>query len=219
MMRAIQMAVACGVVLVTMAGQVQAEMLTTQYSGGNSQSGNMFDVKVFANPLLVTSLDLNLTSGTWNIELYSKVGSYEGFESDALAWTLIDSVSSVTSNGANIATPVDFLDFGLLSSTTYGLYVTSTSIGPIMLYTDGTGVGNVAASNSDLEILEGAGTAYAFGSSYTPRIWNGTVHYDVGTVSPVPEPTSIAMFGIGACVMGIAAPHFRRRVNNRTTTA
>jgi len=48
-------------------------------------------------------------------------------------------------------------------------------------YTDGTAVGAVAASNGDLQILQGTGKEYPFGTSFTPRVWNGTIYYGAGS--------------------------------------
>lgn len=225
MMRAIQMVVACVAVLAATAGQVQAGIITTQFNSNNGQSGNMFDVEVSGNSLLVTSLDLNLAPGLWDIKLYTKMGTYQGFETNPAAWTLVDSVAGVFSNGKNNPTPVDFLDFGLLANTRYGIYVTTTSTGSsqpgtgAMRYTDGSAVGNIAASNSDLSIFQGAGINYPFGETYEPRIWNGSIHYNVQSVSAVPEPSSLAMFGIVACVAGLGAARRRRCEKQQKATA
>ena len=57
-------------------------------------------------------------------------------------------------------------------------------------YTNGTGVGNVAAQNSDLKIYEGYGTSDILpntgswsgnGYGFSPRIWNGSLTYTAAT--------------------------------------
>jgi hypothetical protein len=183
-------------------GQAKAGFLTTTYAGGNAQSGNMFDVTVAGNNLTVTGFDLNLASGTWTIQVYEKSGSWVGFSNNAAAWTLVDSITGVVSSGEGSPTFVDVADFGLQANSASALYITTTSQGGIMQYTNGTGVGNVAASNADLLIREGAGIEYAFGTTYTPRIWNGTIYYEQSTQpTAVPEPSGLALLGIAAATL------------------
>jgi len=163
--------------------QTQAGSLTTIFAGDNSHDGNMFDVDVFGNALTVTSLDLNLEAGTHELFLYTKAGTFSGSESTPGDWTLIDNISGVVSNGDDVPTPVDFADFVLAANSKTAFYVSTGAGSPNFNYTDGTVVDDVFASNSDLQIREGLGVAYPFGQTFSPRIWNGTINYDV-----VPEP-------------------------------
>lgn len=161
----------------------------------------MFDVVTFSNALTVTGFDLNLSSAASIIEVYKKSGSFVGSQDSASAWTLVGS-TAITSNGSGNATFVDIADFGLEANATTGLYITSQGTGYTQ-YTNGTGVGNVAAANADLQILEGHGKAYAFSTNYSPRIFSGTIQYEVAAV---PEPSTWAMMGLG--LVGLA---FSRR--------
>lgn len=58
-----------------------------------------------------------------------------------------------------------------------------------------------------LSIRVGVGTAYAFGDSIAPRIWNGTITY---SATAVPEPETYGMLLGGLALMGLVA---RRRQN------
>jgi hypothetical protein len=213
MRRTIQLAVACAAVLTVAAGQVEGAVLTTAFNADNGQSGNMFDVAVAGNALTVTGLDLNLSAGVWTIEVYQKSGTWVGFSNNAAAWTLVSTHAGVVGAGVNNPTFLDVADFGLAAGTT-GLYVTTTVPNAgLMNYTNGTGVGNVAASNADLAILEGAGISYPFGATFTPRIWNGSIYYNVATpTAVVPEPFSVAIWGgLGGVGMVIGAIRRRRQ--------
>ncbi len=177
-----------------LAGQAQAVSLTTLFAGGNGQAGNMFDLNVLATDgIQLESIDLNLDSGTWNLELYSVGSSYVGLETTPGAWTLRDSTSGITSAGAGLATTWDFSDFLLSGGGVSALYVRVTN-GTALNYTNGAfgSEGSVAASDANLEILVGTGNAGSFGRQYRPRIWNGTLDYSV-----VPEPTTALLMALG----------------------
>ena len=68
------------------------------------------------------------------------------------------------------------INIAIPGGQTYAFYVTSTTNG--MRYTNGTTVGAVAAGDGNLQILEGTGVAYSFGSNFAPRIFNGNVYYE-----------------------------------------
>lgn len=151
--------------------------LLTTFAGGNGLDGNMFDV-VAINDVTIVSVEANLNAGSHTVEIYYKVGSYVGSETSPSAWTLAGSASGVTSNGEDTATPVPAtLNVAIAGGQTYGFYVTSASAG--MSYTDGSSVGTIAAQDANVQILEGAGNVYPFGSFFvTSRIWNGILHYE-----------------------------------------
>jgi hypothetical protein len=65
--------------------------------------------------------------------------------------------------------------FGLGSETAF--YITTT--GTEMIDTVGTEVGATVVDDSFVEILEGTGVEYPFGAVSGPRIWNGTIAYNV----------------------------------------
>lgn len=189
-------------------GVAHGSVITTTFASNNGQSGNMFDVVNLVGDLTVTGFDLNLDDGTFDIEIYSKSGSYLGFETDASAWSLIDT-GSVTSAGIDLATFFDVSDFLLSGLSTTSLYITTTG-STAMNYTNGSSAGSVYADNGELQILEGVGKSAGFGSTFSPRIWNGSIYYETaGSGSSVPAPASILLFGLGLVGIGLS----RRKSN------
>lgn len=45
---------------------------------------------------------------------------------------------------------------------------------------------------------------------FSPRVWNGTIEYSASTAA-VPEPSSLAILGIGAGIVGLVSIRRRRR--------
>ena len=168
-------------IAIALTGQVNAALITTTFAGGNGQSGNMFDVDILGQDLIFTGFDLNLDSGTWDLEVYTRLGGYSGFQNSSVGWDLIHN-STLVSAGDGNASFLDISDTLFNSNSTYGLYITVTN-GSGMNYTNGNSEGSVYVSDSFLQIKQGLGKSYAFSSSFSPRVWNGTIHYTTTDVS------------------------------------
>jgi hypothetical protein len=153
--------------------------LTTTFAGGNAQSGNMFDI-VGVTPVVITGFDVNL-AGTATIEVYSITAgtTYVGNETNPAAWTLLGTAPNVVGAGLGVPTPVPLvLSVPINPAQQQGFYVTVTT--GTLAYTNGTVLGAVFAANSDIQFLEGIGNAYPFGAIFSPRVWNGRIHYVPG---------------------------------------
>jgi len=153
--------------------------LTTTFAGGNGQNGAMFDI-VGVTPVVITGFDVNLT-GTATIEVYTVTAgtTYVGNEANPGAWTLLGTAPNVVGAGAGVPTTVPIiLNVSVNPSQTRGFYVTTTA--GTLAYTNGTLVGSVFAQNSNIQFLEGIGNVYPFGGTFSPRVWNGRIHYVTG---------------------------------------
>ncbi len=152
--------------------------VTTTYNDDNGFDGAMFDVVPTVDTTVI-DFDMNVDAGADVAEVWFKTGTHVGNENNSGVWTLLGS-SNV--NGAGAGTPTNLglsLNQQLTAGQTYAFYVTvQGTIG--FNYTDGSGVGNVAAQNADLQVLEGTGKEYPFASNFTPRIFNGTIYYTTG---------------------------------------
>ena len=210
-----QLVVAFLAVLTASAGQVQAATITTLFAGGNTGGDGgavYFDINVLSPDgitikKLFTNTDDSFVLG--NMDVYTRSGTSSGFQTSLAGWTL---VSSGLGDSAGINNPSEFdvTDFSLGVGVTGIAIVSSSNWGH--LYTMGNGT-NEFYSNSDLSLTLGSAKTVPFvvdGSVFSPRIWNGTIEYSVSS-GAVPEPTSLAIFGIGACVAGIGAARRRRR--------
>ena len=172
--------------------------LTSTFAAGNGHRGNMFDV-VATNTITITSFDGH-PGGNTNIEIYYKAGTHVGFINNAAAWTLVGSATGVVSQGMGNPTPIPIpVNVTIPAGQTYAFYITSTDGSTNLNYTNGTNPGGVFASDANLQFLEGVGLDYPFaGSPFSPRVWNGNIHYILG-----PAPTYI--WNTGATTSSIQA--------------
>jgi uncharacterized protein (TIGR03382 family) len=165
---------------------VCADIVTTTFASNNGQSGNMFNVNVLAaQGIDVEQLQLNLDPGSWNVQLYTLDSSYAGFETNAGAWTLRDSVTGLVSAGTNVPTTWNVSDF-FLEAGIEAFYVRVAN-GTALNYTNGTSEGAFVAGDANLQIFQGTGNAGFFGTQFRPRIWNGSIIFTPVTIAAIPE--------------------------------
>lgn len=162
------------------AGVLVRDTLNT-LAANNGQVSAMFDCKPLTN-ITVTGFNFSpRTSGTatYTAKIYYKSGTLVGSEANSSAWTLLGTSSSFSAT-YNVLTRIP-LTFSqqLNANQIYAFYihVTSGTLG----YTNGSTLGAVATSNSDIEIYQGRGGGGLFTSSlFTVRTFSGTMIYEKG---------------------------------------
>ena len=178
-------------------------ILETNFLGKSVYYGNMFDLyaKQPQQSIQLYSMAVHLHSavGTLeNLHVYSKLGSYVGFEMAPSKWTLNFKANGIASQGNGQHTNLahsSYLDGNPImvvpAGQTLALYVTTTSGN--LVYSHGSTVGNVYSENSHLRIYEGVAVGNGFqGLVYGPRVWNGVMRYVVevdSSVSPTESPS------------------------------
>ncbi|MBD3277714.1 MAG: hypothetical protein GF388_05390 [Candidatus Aegiribacteria sp.] len=158
------------------------DSLTTQFAANNNFAGNSFDL-IAANDITVVGWDINLATylPDYDINVYWKEGTADGFEQNAAVWNLLGSIN-VVPNGENIPTHVDLGGLEITAGDTIGVIIQSpeavSGTGGFMYTNDGP----YNYSNSDLEITtyRGLSAEWPPASVFTYRGWNGTVHYNYG---------------------------------------
>jgi hypothetical protein len=195
---------AAAAALVAVAGVASAGELSTVYAGGNGNSlggGAYFDVAVAGTALTITGFRMNSDAA---------LGVTSRFE----VWTInepISATNTINAAGWSLAatgtlTGIDGLgnsEDPVVLDNTFNLAANSTTGFAIRLldttqnYTNGNGA-NQFFSNADMSISLGrTSNAWLSGSTFFPRVWNGTIIYEA-----VPAPASLAMLGLGGLVAG-----------------
>ncbi len=194
--------------------------LTTLFAsdnGGAPSGGIYFDLDaVGQDNVTITSWDTNLdASFTGDVSIWYRPGTYSGFETSSAGWILVGTATGVTSAGNDVPTPLNVGPLVIPAGSTYGIAISLTSTsGGGHLYTNGTGA-NQVYNDGVLELRAGSATNTAFSSAdgfFTPRVWNGTVHYDATAV--VKRVPTLGEFGLAVLLLlisGIALGVLRRR--------
>lgn len=156
----------------------------------NSQDGIMFDIRTKKKVTIrgfSTFVETDLSPG---MEIWYRPGTHVGHETTQSDWTLLGTVDNVV--GSNIGTtyiqnriPIE-TDVTIPAGSTYGFYITATN-NPNIQYRNGVSVGSVSASDGAIEVLDGVGKDYPFGTNYTTRAFAGTVYYS----TPFPWPMAL----------------------------
>lgn len=158
----------------------QCDPLATLYAENNGQDGVMFDITA-AVDVTVTGFDCNMgeTVTPYNMEIYYKAGTHQGFTTTPGAWTLAGTANNVMGLGVDLPTPIPIvLNVPIPAGQTVAFYVTEAGGAANIDYTNGTVVGAPYVNDGNITLFEGTGKDYAFGADYDPRVPNTTVYYD-----------------------------------------
>eukprot|EP01084_Bolivina_argentea_P187049 322283_1 len=177
--------------------KTSAETLDTTMNGGNTLNGNMFDICALSN-VEITRFDINCYAEgpSVPIEIYvanSVTQVYSAISNTPSAWTKIHT-ETVTCQPKGTLTILNSFNQNavsvkILENNCRGFYITRTDAGTLS-YTAGSAEGAVYALNADIQFKEGIGVSYPFGDEFTPRIWNGRIHYILFiTTNPTLSPT------------------------------
>lgn len=186
----------------SVSAQSPLSMPFTANNGGSPGWQIFFDLNVLdPSGITLTSLDVNCgstavgTNGT--IEVYTGPTTHVGNETNAAAWSVAAS-GGVIAQGNNVPSPA-CLGAGLfLPPGPHGIAI--RHVGVSLRYTNGTGTNQNGATN-EVTLAAGSVIAGAFtGTFFTPRVFNGNLHYNVGAV-PGAGCAQSATYGAG-CYAG-----------------
>ena len=213
-MRAMQLAVPCVVVLIAAAGQLQAALIVefSEVGGDTTMS--------YSGSLEFTGLAFSTAS----VGSSTGVGLYSSSESDedgsGVLWNTgiaVREYLSPWSSSPDFTAGPDFEDVGTPTFTQQFVLFSD-----LVLFDPNDFVGDVW-SGSGVSTFSGVPLASLVNVD-TPVVWTldnsaaDTVTWQNDSAAAVPEPSSFALFGIGACVAGVGAARRRRREKQQVAT-
>jgi hypothetical protein len=171
--------------------QTTGSLTAATASGNGCGGGAMFDVAAQAIPITINTVDIKSTTASGTLNVYYKVGTYFGSQTNAAAWTLLG--TATFSGTAQTMVNVDITDLTIPANTTYGIYLNYAAA-----YTNVTGP--TTYSNADVSLTVGAGLCSAFGGVNANRAFNGAINYTAGFNADVawfPSATGGTQLGVG----------------------
>jgi hypothetical protein len=141
----------------------------------NGYDGVMFDLHVL-NFVTLETFSISLDAGNPWVGIFYRTGSYIGNNTSSAGWIMLDSAQVAVPTEGIVKIPVD-VNLPLLADSNYAFYVTVIDNVTDCNYKDGTAVGNIAASDINIQIKEGAGGQYPFNVTNSPRILVGSAYY------------------------------------------
>ena len=181
----------------------------------NGFNGNAFDV-IATNTITITGVKMKILGTTaGQAEVWYKAGGYGNAAlNSSVGWTKLGATVNITGQGSTNLTYIPITaTLTIPAGQTYGLVVVADISNS---YLDGTSVGSIYASNSDLGITQGHGGS-GFGGTFSftnaPRIWSGELVYttnapnsyswtpsstlDNGTIAnPTASPTTTTLYTV-----------------------
>lgn len=159
--------------------EIVPKTVGTTMASGNRQAGNMFDI-VAKNDIEITSFDVHTHYSSILIKVFTKAGTYADGLTSPVLWTEVTPPGGVIvsgkGNGIYSPLPPNSFSVPVAAGKTQAFYVTST-FSTALKYTNYHTVGTVFVSNADLDFKVGVGKKYPFSSTFSPRIFNGSIHY------------------------------------------
>jgi hypothetical protein len=154
----------------------------------NSATGTFFDVvNVSPDPIRITGFDQASASfALASMSVYTKAGTWNGFQSNPAAWTLVGTNPNWSHAGYDVRTPLGIPAAVVVPpGGTQGFYITTPTYTSYAYVTCSMGVNQLGASQGNdgtIDIRTGvASGTTAFGPvSGLPTngvLWRGTVHY------------------------------------------
>jgi len=157
--------------------------ITTLFAQNNNFAGNSFDLVSEYDDIVVVGWECNLATvvPTFTIDIFWRVGTCNGNETDTTLWTYLGQ-DVVVPQGIDVPTHIDVGGLYVSAGETIGVIITAqeavSGVGGFH-YTNG---GPTTFSNADVEVITycGLGSGWPPSGLYHYRQWNGTVHYDYG---------------------------------------
>ncbi|MCC5787545.1 MAG: DUF11 domain-containing protein, partial [Phycisphaerales bacterium] len=132
--------------------------------------------------ILEFEVAIGTTGNTVQIEVWTRPGSYIGFDDNSAGWTLTQTLSAVSQGNGNLV-PLTLIEpIELPAGETTAVYLQAVTASGQGIRYNGSGTSALTDwNNSDLVLFSDVARTGAIsfgGSSFTPRAFAGVIHYE-----------------------------------------
>lgn len=168
----------------TAANDIDCACSTTIYPSSNPVSNNgwegyMFDIGAVSKNVTILTLSVHLDATVTTVQMYSKAGTYSGFEGNAAAWTSLGTANVSPPAGGGITTIPLTLNVTIPAGQVAGFYF---AVPGANLQSNGVNyiTGATLEGDAEIDVYGGSGVDNTFGSVISAnRNFVGTVEYEV----------------------------------------
>lgn len=154
-----------------------SEALNSTLNTNINFNGTMFDLAA-SDSLVIDSFNVKIASlGIQGVEVFYKLGSHLGFETDPTAWTYLNA-ATVNVTDPTIWTTVPIGGLSISQGDTVGIHVRMQDPSANLSYQNVPA--SISRSTPELEMITGSGMSANFGNNYYPRDWSGGIYYHFG---------------------------------------
>ena len=179
----------------------QSPLTTTFANNNGNAAGGMvfFDLDV-TDPagIQVFAMDINTAAASGGADFYTCPTTWVGNEANAAAWTLQGGGTFAAGAGMGTGTQVCMGTGFYLPQGVYGVAIAQDPA-TNQAYTTGTAPFQLVYSTTEATLTAGASNNTQFsGAPFNPRVWNGSLYYNVGPVPGVCIPAATKeQYGVG----------------------
>jgi hypothetical protein len=173
-------------------GCVSSRSLQSPIEADTVVIGTMFTVKTFDDPinLLTMEITANPIGTSMDVEIYTKLGDYQGAENDPTQWEkVVDTAVTPAHEGRGTLIPQeDFANFTMNPHELHSFFVSLKTSDLRYKSDDNFGRGQQFVSDGYLSVNAGIGLPnYGFGTEFFPsRLFCGIFHYTYATDCKAP---------------------------------
>lgn len=191
---------------------------TATLTQNENEEGIMFDFNA-KQEIILKGIEIALEDvGQYNFNIYYRTGSYVGFESSALGWTLLANTGNINSSSAGnlINLPLGGATLSLPNGTTYAFYLENVLNGNDIAMNQDITTGLLATTNSIGSIFSGVAININDGSfsgvDEVDRTFIGTLLFDVpAPQTPIPTMGQWGLLIFSLLIMNLSIFYVQRR--------
>ncbi len=154
------------------------KVLSTIEAATDGKPGAMFNIIAHSDVIIDSFAVKFLSAQPVNLQIYSKSGSYRGFEQSQFSWNQVGGYNGLTPEPVGRLTIIpNFLNQPLAAGDTIAYYVTTSNNIKEAISTGTPPNGSVYKTDGVIDFVNGSANDYPFSTFIGPRVLNMRIYY------------------------------------------